>query len=82
MVLAGNTLLVVNLVLCVVILAMALVRYKMGGRKSVLFIGLAFGLFGVSHLANILGYGSMLEPLLIVLRVIAYLLVIAALLKK
>jgi hypothetical protein len=40
-----------------------------------IYVGIAFGLFGLSHLATILGLKESLEAALIVVRTLAYLLV-------
>jgi hypothetical protein len=52
----------------------------MGWRRSSrifpLYIGIAFGLFGLSHLATILGLKASLEVPLIVVRTLAYLIVV------
>ena len=40
-----------------------------------LYVGIAFGLFGLSHLATLLGLKAALSTILIVIRTIAYLLV-------
>ena len=65
----------VNLVLCILIVVLGCLGYKKSGDKSPLFIGIAFGLFGLSHLATLLGLKETLEIVLIVIRTIAYLLV-------
>jgi hypothetical protein len=44
-----------------------------------LYIGLAFGLFGFSHLLTLLGLAAGVASLLIAVRIIAYLLVVFAL---
>lgn len=44
-----------------------------------LYVGIAFGLFGVSHLMTLLGLKDALEIVLIVVRTLAYLLVAFAL---
>ncbi|NQV08588.1 hypothetical protein HQ529_01905 [Candidatus Woesearchaeota archaeon] len=71
----------VNLVLCVIILVLGIWGYKKSGNKTELFVGVAFGLFGVSHLATLFGYKAMLQNFLIVIRTVAYLLVVYALYK-
>jgi hypothetical protein len=52
----------------------------MGWRRSnrifPLYIGIAFGLFGLSHLATILGLKASLEVPLIVIRTLAYLIIV------
>ena len=70
---------IVNLVLCAVILALDYVGYRKTGNQAVLVIGIAFGLFGISHLATLLGYAKELEAALIAVRTIAYLSVAYAL---
>ena len=71
--------LIVNLVLCVVILALGIWGYGRNKNDFILYIGIAFGLFGVSHLMDILGLPTSLSALVIAIRFIAYLLVIFAL---
>lgn len=70
---------IVNLVLCVIILAFGLLGWRRSGKTLPLYIGIAFGLFGLSHLATILGLKDSLEAALIVVRTLAYLLVAFAL---
>ncbi len=65
-----------NLILCVIILALGIIGYKKGGNKTPLYIGIAFGLFGVSHLLTLLDLKETLTTFLIVIRTLAYLLVI------
>jgi uncharacterized membrane protein len=72
---------IVNLLLCIAILALGVMGYKKRGNKTPLYIGIAFGLFGVSHLTTILGYKDALEAVLIGVRTVAYLAVIVALYK-
>jgi hypothetical protein len=70
---------IVNLVLCVVILAFGFLGWRRSGRPFSLYVGIAFGLFGLSHLATILGLKDSLETVMIVVRTLAYLLVAFAL---
>jgi uncharacterized membrane protein len=69
----------VNLVLCVIILVFGLVGWRRSGKSSLLYLGVAFGLFGVSHLATLIGLKYSLENALVVVRTLAYLLVAFAL---
>ena len=71
--------LVVNLVLCIIILVLGIWGYSKRKYDVPLYIGIAFGLFGVSHLMKILGVAAGLASLLIAIRLIAYLLVVFAL---
>ena len=68
-----------NLILCVIILALGIIGYKKRGDKTPLYIGIAFGLFGVSHLLTLIGLKETLTTFLIVIRTLAYLLVAFAL---
>ena len=68
-----------NFVLCIVILALGIWAYAKKKGDVPLYIGIAFGLFAVSHLMTILGLAGSLTIFLIILRVVAYLLVVVAL---
>lgn len=70
-----------NLVLCIIILAIGFWGYKRSGDKTPLYIGTAFGLFGLSHLTTLLGLKEMLTSALIIIRSLAYLIVVFALYK-
>jgi hypothetical protein len=71
--------LLLNIILCFFILVMGLWEYQRSRAALALYIGIAFGLFGISHLILLLGLGTGMTPLLISIRLIAYLLVIAGL---
>ena len=68
----------VNLVLSVIILVLGYWGYKKRNDKMLLYVGTAFGLFGISHIATLLGYKESLESVLIIIRTLAYLTVIYA----
>ena len=74
-----NTMTFINLILCIVILVFGIVGWQRSKNRVVLYVGTAFGLFGLSHLANLLGLGTTLNVVLIVIRTLAYLLVTYAL---
>jgi putative Ca2+/H+ antiporter (TMEM165/GDT1 family) len=74
-----DPILFVNLVLCIIIVLLGILCYKRSHESLPLFIGAAFGLFGVSHAATLLGYKVPLTLPLIVIRTLAYILVIYAL---
>jgi hypothetical protein len=74
-----DTLIFINLILCIVILTFGIISWQRTKSRVVLYVGTAFGLFGLSHLANLLGLGASLNVLLIVIRTLAYLLVAYAL---
>lgn len=67
---------ILNLVLCAIILIFGLIGWRRSKSVFSLYIGIAFGLFGLSHLATILGLKATLEVPLIVVRTLAYLIVV------
>jgi hypothetical protein len=71
----------INFVLCVVILALGIWAYAKKKDDIPLYIGIAFGLFAISHLMTLLGLAAGLTIFLIIIRLIAYLLVVFALCK-
>jgi uncharacterized membrane protein YhfC len=71
----------VNLVLCIIIVVLGIWGTKKSRDKMPLYIGIAFGLFGISHLATLLGLKDALESVLIMIRILAYLVVVFALFK-
>ena len=82
MTLVWDPIYIVNLVLCILILILGIWGYKKKkGDMIPLCIGIAFGLFGISHLATLLGLKATLTEVLIVIRTLAYLIVIFALYK-
>ncbi len=70
----------VNFLLAVIILVLGIVEYKKSHNTTVLLIGTAFGLFALSHLVTLLGYAAILSWFLVIIRIIAYLTVIYAML--
>jgi len=72
---------VVNLILCTFILALGVVGYRRSRSVFPLYIGIAFGLFGLSHLAPLLGLRESLKVPLFVVRTVAYLIAAFALYK-
>jgi len=76
-----DTITTMNLVLCVVIVALAILAYNRKKSRIALYIGVAFGLFGISHLVSLIGLGPSLTNALLVIRTLGYLIVIFALYK-
>lgn len=68
-----------NLIVCIIIVILGVLSYLKSREVLPLFIGGAFGLFGISHAATILGLATLLTLPLIIIRAAAYLLVIYAL---
>jgi hypothetical protein len=71
----------VNLVLCTVIVVLGYLGYAKTKNLLPIYVGSAFGLFGISHFLTLAGFRTMLTVPLIVIRTVAYLLVIFALYK-
>lgn len=74
-----NTLTFINLILCILIFVFGIVSWQRAKSRVALYVGIAFGLFGLSHLASLLGLSTTLSTVLIVVRTLAYLLVTYAL---
>ena len=70
-----------NLVLCIAIFLLGYWCYVKRKNKMALFTGIAFALFGISHVITLLGYTAKFEGVMIIVRLIAYLIVIFALYK-
>jgi hypothetical protein len=71
----------VNLALCIVIFILGYWGYTGKGATPCPFSGIAFGLFGISHLVTLFGLAADWTNVLIAIRVVAYLTVIYALYK-
>ena len=69
----------VNLVLCIAILVLGYLVYRRRESINALFIGIAFGMFGLSHLSLLAGLTVFPATTLLLLRICGYGLVIAAL---
>jgi hypothetical protein len=70
---------VLNTVLCVIIVILGILVYLRKGQMNALLIGIAFGLFAISHIYTLLGLASIWESAMITARTSGYILVIAAL---
>lgn len=66
---------VINVVLCGIILLLGGMGFVKGKDVRALYIGIAFGLFGVSHLGILVSSG------ILVIRLLAYFMVILSLCK-
>lgn len=69
----------VNLFLCIVILILGYMVYRKRNSISALFIAVAFGMFGLSHLSTLLELTLFPDVTFVLLRICGYLFVIAAL---
>jgi len=70
---------IINLLLSATILIFGLLGYKKSKHKLPLYVGISFGLFGVSHLVTLLGFKQVLAVVLLIIRMAAYLIIIFAL---
>jgi len=71
--------LLVNLFLCVVILLLGYLVFRKRGTTSVLLIGIAFGVFGLSHLNALFDPALFPDVTFVLLRICGYIFVAAAL---
>jgi hypothetical protein len=71
----------INLALSLVILMLGCWDYIKTKRQAPFFIGVAFGLFSVSHLITLMGVERNFETTVILVRIFAYLIVAATLVK-
>ncbi len=66
----------VNLLLAVVIVAIGFASYRLNKNKISLYIAIGFLGFAVSHLAIVLGFRGAVESYLIVVRILAYIVIL------
>ena len=71
---------IVNLILSLAILVLGINAYGKNKNGMALYIGVAFALFALSHLLTLLGLAQSLTTYLVIIRTLAYLIVIFALL--
>ena len=72
---------VLNLLLCIVIVILSVIVYFRKKAMLPLCTGIAFGLFGLSHLMTLLGLADVLATFLMVDRTIAYVVIVYALIR-
>jgi hypothetical protein len=68
----------INLILCIVIFLLGYLVYRKQERISAFLIGIAFGMFGLSHFSVLTGI-AFPDVTFILLRICGYILVAAAL---
>jgi hypothetical protein len=74
-----DTTTIVNLVLSVVVVALAIVVYISKKSRIAMYVGVGFALFGVSHFMTFVGLATSLVDVLLVVRTLGYLVIIFAL---
>ncbi len=72
----------INLILCIIIVILGCLCFRKSRDRMPLYIGAAFGLFGISHAATLAGLKVPLTIPLIIVRTLAYILVIIALYRQ
>ena len=70
---------IVNLLLCTIILILGCLVYSKRDNINALFIAIAFGMFGLSHLDTLVGLSLFPEITFVMLRIFGYILVAVAL---
>jgi len=73
---------VLNLILSAGIFVLALLTRMRTKNTLALLVGAAFGLFAVSHLVTLLRLGDSAQGFIVVVRVVAYALVLVALYRE
>jgi len=71
----------INLVFCIIIVLVGAWCYTKKNNTLALYIGIGFGLFGLSHFAVLIGADSA-SISLIIIRSLGYLVIILAVLKE
>lgn len=71
-----------DLIFCIAIVVLAYIQYRNSKTALPIYIGAAFGLFGISHLLTILGQAVNYSALLMTIRSAAYLIIIIALVQS
>ena len=73
-----DTVTLVNLILSVTILIMGIWAYSVDKVRSILYVGIAFGFFALTHLLSLVGLAANLFMPILIIRLAGYLLVIYA----
>ena len=76
MIFLGGPLYIINTILCFLINLFCYLVYKKNKQKTTLNIGIAFGLFGISHIMTFLGLREILNLPLLAIRLTAYFIII------
>jgi Na+/proline symporter len=79
MALVSDPVVIINLILCIIILILGYLVYRKRENINALLIGIAFGIFGLSHLDSLLGLSLWPEITFVMLRIVGYILVAVAL---
>jgi hypothetical protein len=67
-----------NLILSLIVLILGIWAYMAVKSRSALYVGIAFGAFALTHLFTVLGLAVALAVFILILRIIAYVIVMYA----
>ncbi len=70
---------IINLSLCIIIVVLGFMGFRKNDDRASLAVGVAFILFAMSHLITLTGMSAKLSNFVIIIRMLAYLIVIIAL---
>jgi hypothetical protein len=70
---------IINLSLCIIVVVLGFMGFRRNNDKASLAVGLAFGLFGLSHFITLMGMHLKFSNFVIIIRMLAYLIVVIAL---
>jgi len=79
MVVSTDPVVLVNLIFCIVILALGYFISRKRDNYSAFLIGIAFGMFGLSHFTQLFGITQIPEAVIILVRICGYLIIVSAL---
>ncbi len=82
MIFSGGPLYIINTILCFLINLFCYLVYKKNKQQTTLNIGIAFGLFGISHIMTFLGLREILNLPLLAIRLTAYFTIIATIYRE
>ena len=70
---------IINLSLCIMVVVLGFMGFRKNNDKASLAVAIAFWLFGISHLITLIGMSARFSNFVIIVRMIAYLIVVSAL---
>lgn len=76
-----NAVTTLNLILSLTVLIVGCLASLKTKRKSPFFIGVAYGLFSISHLIRLIGLETNFDTTVMLIRIFGYLIVVAAVFK-
>jgi len=71
-----------NFILCLVVLAVGTIVYVKTKNKTPFHIGIAFGLFGISHMISLMGLENSFTSTMVLPRAFGYLIIMLTIVKR